>query len=65
MSAQRPPPLLNVDQLADHLAVAPGYIRRLVRERRIPYRKVGKFLRFDPGDIDAFVEASRVDPLSR
>jgi excisionase family DNA binding protein len=36
------------------------FVRRLVRERRIPYVKVGHYVRFDPRDLDAFLDAGRV-----
>jgi excisionase family DNA binding protein len=53
--------LLSLPQAAARLQVKEGFIRRLVFERRIPYYKVGRYLRFDPGELDAFVFASRVD----
>jgi hypothetical protein len=36
-------------------------MRRLVSERRIPYFKVGRLLRFSPADLDAFIEGCRVE----
>ena len=56
--------LLDVDQVAERMCVTPRFIRRLVEERRIPFCKLGKFVRFDPVDIDAWIEARRVDPAS-
>ncbi len=55
--------LLTVDDAADYLAVSPGYVRRLVRERRITYVKVGKFIRFRPADLEAWLAAGRVEAL--
>ena len=46
------PSILNVNE---------RYMRRLVSERRIPYFKVGRLLRFSPADLDAFIEACRVE----
>jgi predicted DNA-binding transcriptional regulator AlpA len=42
-------------------------VRRLVEERRIPYRKIGRLLRFDPDEVEAWLDRCRVDPppLSR
>ena len=37
-------------------------MRRLVAERRIPYLKWGHLLRFDPRDIAAWLDDSRVQP---
>ena len=56
--------LLDVDQVAERMCVTPRFIRRLVEERRIPFCKLGKFVRFDPVDIDAWIETRRVDPAS-
>ena len=53
-------PLLDTDEAAELLSVDPGYIRRLVRERRIPLLKVGKFVRFDSAELEQWLEARRV-----
>jgi excisionase family DNA binding protein len=58
-------PLLDVDALAEALGVTPRHIRRLVAERRIPFFKVGKFVRFDPGAIDLWLDQTRVDVQAR
>lgn len=55
---QRP---LNIAEAADRLGVTPRFVRRLVAERRIPFLKVGRHVRFDPDDIDAFLAAGRVE----
>jgi excisionase family DNA binding protein len=55
-------PLLNVDQAAERLGTSPRFIRRLIAERRIPYAKLGKHVRIDTADLDAFVAAARVEP---
>jgi len=55
-------PLLNVDQAAERLGTSPRFIRRLIAERRIAYAKLGKHVRIDSADLDAFVAACRVEP---
>jgi len=55
-------PLLNVDQAAERLGASPRFIRRLIAERRIAYSKLGKHVRIDSADLDAFVAAGRVEP---
>jgi excisionase family DNA binding protein len=57
---QRPP--LTLPEAAGYLNVTERYMRRLVAERRIPFFKVGRLLRFSVGDLDAFFEACRVEP---
>ena len=56
--------MLDVNQVADRMSVSPRFIRRLVEERRIPFCKLGKFVFFDPVDIDAWIDARRVAPAS-
>jgi len=55
-------PLLTVDEAADYLTVTAHFIRRLVRERRVPFIKLGRFVRFHPDDLDAFIDAGRRQP---
>ena len=54
------PNLVDIDTLAAHLGVSVRHVRRLVAERRIPYVKWGHLLRFDPAEIAAWLEESRV-----
>ena len=54
---------MDVAGAAAHLGVSVAFVRRLVLEKRVRYYKVGKFVRFRPGDLDAFVEAGRQDPV--
>ena len=51
---------LSIVEAADYLNVGVRFMRRLVADRRIRYFKVGKFLRFDPSDLDAFAIAGEV-----
>jgi len=47
------PRLLNIEQLAEHLGVTERHVRRLVAEKRVPYLKWRRFVRFDPASIAA------------
>ncbi len=53
--------LLDVDQAAEHLTVTPRFVRTLVAERRVPFLKVGKFIRFDIEDLNTWLDNCRVD----
>ena len=53
--------LLDVDGVARALGITARHVRRLVAERRIPFFKVGRFVRFDPGELDLWLEQQRVD----
>ena len=52
-------PLVDINVVAARLGVQVRHIRRLVHERRIPYVKWGHLLRFDPAEIEAWLEAAR------
>ncbi|GAA0473640.1 hypothetical protein Ade02nite_73950 [Paractinoplanes deccanensis] len=56
--------LLTVAELARVLKVEVRFVRRLVAERRIPFTKVGKYVRFYRSDVDDFVSAGRVEPVT-
>ena len=50
------PRVIGVDDAAAYMSVPVRFIRRLVAEKRIRYRKVGKYVRFDIRDLDAFLD---------
>jgi len=53
------PHLLDVQGLAEHLGVDVRHIRRLVHERRVPYIKWGHLVRFDPAEIERWLDGHR------
>jgi excisionase family DNA binding protein len=53
------PQLLTIDQLADRLGTTVRHVRRLVADRRVPYIKVGRLVRFDPNAMKAWLDAAR------
>ncbi len=55
-------PLIDIVQAAERLGVSVRFMRRLVDERRIPFHKIGKYVRFDPADLDRFVMQGCVEP---
>ena len=57
------PQLLTMDQLAERLGVTRRHVRRLVDERRVPFLRVGRFIRFDPVEIAEWLDSTRVPKL--
>jgi excisionase family DNA binding protein len=49
------PALLDSAGLAERLGVTERHVRRLVAERRIPFVKVGRFVRFDPTQVASWL----------
>ncbi|MGH3344293.1 MAG: helix-turn-helix domain-containing protein [Carbonactinosporaceae bacterium] len=56
--------LLTVEQAAERLNMSTRYVRRLVAERRIVFYRLGRSLRFKEADLAAFIESTRVEPMS-
>jgi excisionase family DNA binding protein len=57
------PQLLDTAGLAHRLGVSDRLVRRLVLERRIPFVKVGRFVRFDPHAVAVWLSAHTVEAL--
>ena len=51
--------LLTISEVAEYLGVTERHVRRLVAERRIPFSKWGHLVRFDPDEIEAWIDAAR------
>ena len=54
-------PLIDIHGVADVLGVTPRHVQRLVAERRIPYLKVGRFVRFDRAELSVWLDQQRRD----
>ena len=52
-------PLIDIHGVAEVLGVTPRHIQRLVAERRIPYLKVGRFVRFDRAELSVWLDQQR------
>ena len=56
-------PLLDIDAVALALGITRRHLQRLVTERRIPFLKVGRFIRFDPASLNVWLDQQRVEPV--
>jgi excisionase family DNA binding protein len=52
--------LLDIDGAAARLGISARFVRRLVAERRIPFYKVGRFVRFSHEDLEVWLESRHV-----
>lgn len=57
-------PLLDMRAVAQLLSTSERHVRRLVAERRIPFVRVGRFIRFEASAISSWVEAHSTDAAS-
>ncbi len=55
-------PLLDTDTVAQVLGVTRRHVQRLVSERRIPFIKVGRFVRFDPASLNVWLDQQLMEP---
>jgi excisionase family DNA binding protein len=53
--------LIDIHGVAEALCVTPRHIQRLVAERRIPYLKIGRFVRFDRAELSVWLDQQRVE----
>jgi excisionase family DNA binding protein len=58
--ARLPAQLLTVEGLARFLSVEISFVRRLVVERRMPYFRLGRYVRFDPDEVARWIEGQKV-----
>jgi excisionase family DNA binding protein len=54
--------LLTIRETAQYLAVSVSTLYGWVWQRRIPFIKIGRALRFDSRDLAAFIEANKQVP---
>jgi excisionase family DNA binding protein len=52
--------LLTVPEAADYLGVKERWMRAAIAERRIPFVKVGKLIRYRKSDLDTYIEGQIV-----
>ena len=52
----------TVKELAALLVVKPITIYRMVERGQLPAVRIGKSLRFDPADIEVFLDRIRINP---
>lgn len=56
--------LLDIEGTAGYLGTTVRHVRNLIARREIPYHKVGRLVRFDLADLDAWLDANRVEAVA-
>ena len=56
--------LLRLEECARRTGTTVRFWRRLIFERRVPYVKLGRFVRVDEADLETLLKASRVEAVS-
>jgi excisionase family DNA binding protein len=70
MRATNPAPaapleLLTIEAAAERISMSARHLRRLVAERQIASYHLGRAVRISPADLDAYITAGRVEPITR
>jgi excisionase family DNA binding protein len=53
---------MTVEEAAAHMNTSVRFVRRLIEERRIAFHHIGRHVRLALEDLDAFIQAGRVEP---
>lgn len=64
VSASTQAKLVDIAWVAERLDVTVRHVRRLVQEKRVPFIKWGHLLRFDPDEIERWIDAARRPPAA-
>lgn len=56
---------LDVKEVAEYTGLAESTIYTMVSERRIPFTKMGRRLKFDRDKLDRWIRDHSVEPLSK
>ncbi len=54
--------MLDIHELSKELKISTGGIYHWVSQRKIPYLKIGRNIRFDPEAIKQWLESKEVNP---
>lgn len=54
--------LLDIEAAAQRLGISPCSLRRWTHQRRIPFIRMGRTIRFSPQALDSFVLSNVVEP---
>ncbi|PKM97435.1 MAG: transcriptional regulator [Elusimicrobia bacterium HGW-Elusimicrobia-1] len=52
--------LLTIDELTEYIAVPRGTIYNWVNQRKLPYVKIGRRVKFDKQDIDKIIDKRKI-----
>jgi len=56
------PRRLSVEEAAPILGVSVFTVRKLIRQRTVPYHRVGRRVVLDPDDLERYLRQHRVEP---
>jgi excisionase family DNA binding protein len=58
------PNLVDIQTVARSLGISMRQVRRFVAEKQIPFVRVGHLIRFDPEELNDWIDARRAVPAT-
>jgi excisionase family DNA binding protein len=58
-----PPKLITVKEVSAITGLAPDTIYKMISQRRIPFTRVGRLVKFDQATLDAWLKQHTVMPI--
>ncbi len=58
-----PKKLMTIDEVAEMFIVSKPTVYRMVQSRILPFYRIGRYLRFDEGEMLDYLERQRVSPI--
>lgn len=57
--------LLNIAEAADYLGIKVGTLYNWVNQKKIPYFKIGRLVKFSLAGLEDFINKNEIIPLDR
>jgi len=58
-----PQNLIGIETVSKQLGISVNTVYAWICQKRIPYVKIGRLVKFDQRDIDAWVESRKIKPF--
>jgi excisionase family DNA binding protein len=55
---------IDVEDLAQYFGISPNTVRFWVWQRKIPYHKIGRLVKFDLKEVENWAEKTRIEVLN-
>jgi len=56
---------ISVKELSQYTSISPHTIYLWIQLKKLPYHKIGKLIRFNLAEIEAWLRAQHIEPLDK
>lgn len=64
MKEKKRPVLIDIEAARQQLGISEDTLYRWIQQRKIPYYKIGRGVRFEQGEIDDWIMGQKVEVFS-